>query len=101
VLLLLIGEGVYPSGAAEWIEFLLFPTGICVGLIIAWWKEGVGGIITVGSLLIFYGFHLATAGMLPKGLAWVVFAAPGFLFLLSWYWSRAANRRDQQTPRNT
>jgi hypothetical protein len=88
VLLFLIGEGINPKTSAEWSGFLFFPVGICFGLLLAWWKEVIGGSITLGSLLVFYAIHLATAGMLPKGWAWLVFAAPGFLFLLSWYRSR-------------
>jgi len=60
-------------------------------MILAWWKEGVGGSVTVGSLLVFYAIHLATARTLPKGWAWLVLAAPGFLFLLCWYRSREAS----------
>jgi hypothetical protein len=88
VLGFLVGEGINPTTAAERLGFLFFPVGICVGMILAWWKEGLGGSITAGSLLVFYAIHLATSGTLPHGLAWLAFAAPGFLFLLSWYRSR-------------
>jgi hypothetical protein len=76
-----VGEGVYPSGLGEWVGLLCFPFGISVGMILAWWKETIGGIITVGCLLSFYAIHFATAGVLPRGWAWLAFAAPGFLFL--------------------
>ena len=88
VLLLSVGEGLYPAGPAEWIGLALYPGGICVGMILAWWKEGLGGSITVGSLLAFYLLHTATAGSLPKGWGWLVLAVPGFLFLWSWKLSR-------------
>ena len=39
VLLLGVGEGVYPAGLAEWVGLLLYPGGICLGMILAWWKE--------------------------------------------------------------
>jgi hypothetical protein len=87
LLAFVVGEGVNPSGG-EWLGFLFFPLGISVGMIVGWWREGAGGTITSGSLLGFYIIHLITAGAFPKGWAWLVFAAPGFLFLLSWYWSR-------------
>lgn len=45
----------------------------------------------VGSLLAFYIIHVATAGTLPSGWAWLVFAAPGFFFLLAWGLSRVAD----------
>lgn len=82
VLAFIVGEGFNPSGPSEWLGFQFFPAGISVGMALAWWKEGLGGSITVGSLLAFYVVHLTTAGRLPKGWAWLAFAAPGFLFLL-------------------
>jgi hypothetical protein len=96
VLAFLVGEGFDPAKIkiTEWLGFLFFPVGISVGMILAWRREGVGGIITIGSLFAFYAVHLATAGTLPKGWAWFVFAAPGFLFLVCWYWSRKAKMAD-------
>jgi hypothetical protein len=91
VLLFIIGEGG-PTKSAEWLGFLFFPFGVCVGMALAWWWEGIGGSITVVSLLAFYAIHLATAGTLPSGWAFLVFAAPGFLFLVSWYRSRGTRR---------
>lgn len=88
LLAFIVGEGINPSGPNEWLGLLFFPFGISIGMILAWWREGLGGSITVGSLLAFYVAHLTTAGTLPKGWAWLAFAAPGFLFLLSSYVSR-------------
>ena len=90
VILLSVGEGLHPAGLAERIGLLLYPGGICVGMILAWWREGLGGGITVGSLVAFYILHTATAGSLPKGWAWLVLAVPGFLFL--WCWKRSRDR---------
>jgi len=89
ILLLCVGEGLYPAGPAEWIGLLLYPGGICLGMILAWWREGLGGGITVGSLVAFYILHTATAGNLPRGPWWLVLAVPGFLFL--WCWKRSRN----------
>jgi hypothetical protein len=88
VLAFIVGEGSHPSRPNEWLGFLLFPVGISVGMILAWWKEGLGGSMTVGSLLAFYAVHLTTVGTFPHGWAWLTFAAPGFLFLLSSQLSR-------------
>jgi hypothetical protein len=87
VVLLCVGEGLYPSKPTEWIGLLLYPGGICAGMILAWWREGLGGCITVGSLVAFYALHSAMAGTLPQGWGWLVLAAPGFLFL--WCWKRS------------
>jgi len=87
VVLLSLGEGIHPAGPAETAGLFLYPGGICLGMAVAWWKEGVGGMVTVVSLLAFYVLHTLTAGRLPPGWAWLVLAFPGFLFL--WCWTRA------------
>jgi hypothetical protein len=94
VLLFIVGEKFNPTQIkpTEWLGLLFFPFGISVGMILAWWKEGLGGCITVGSLLMFYVTHLATSGKLPQGWAWLIFASPGFLFLLYWLWTRKAKK---------
>ncbi len=90
VLSFMVGEGFDYTlfKPTEWILFLFFPFGISLGMILAWWKEGIGGSITVGSLITFYVIHFATTGKFPNGWAWLVFTIPGFLFLLSWYRTR-------------
>jgi len=90
VLAFIVGERSLPSGPREWLGFLFFPFGICVGMIVAWKKESLGGFITVASLLAAYVIHFATTGTLLKGWAWLAFAAPGFLFLLLSQLSRRA-----------
>ena len=87
VVLLCLGEGVRPGSPAEAIGLVFYPGGICLGMVLAWWREGLGGGITVGSLVAFYIVHTLTAGALPPGWAWLVLAVPGFLFL--WCWNRA------------
>ncbi len=81
-------EGQNPTTSQDWIGFLFFPLGIGVGMIVAWRKELAGGFITVGCFIVFYAYCLATTGVFPKGVAWLAFSGPGFLFLLTWYRSR-------------
>jgi hypothetical membrane protein len=85
ILLFIFGEGMKRARPSEWLLFLFFPAGISIGMILAWWKEGLGGGITVGSLLLFYMIHFAVARTLPHGWAFLVFSFPGFLFLLCCY----------------
>ena len=94
VLAFIFGEGVHPATPGEWLGFLFFPLGIAVGMAIGWWREGLGGAVTVGCLVAFYLVHLTTSGRFPSGWAWLVFAAPGFLFLLGW----AGERRHARAP---
>lgn len=86
LILLFAGEGFHPSEVApkEWVGLLFFPIGVMVGMIVAWWKEGLGAAVTVASLLAFYlvyGYFLRNH---LGGWAFITFASPGFLFLLHW-----------------
>jgi|ERR1035438_3295988 hypothetical protein len=85
ILLFIFGEGMKHVRPSEWLLFLFFPAGISIGMILAWWKEGLGGGITVGSLLLFYIIHFAVARAFPHGWAFLLFSFPGFLFLLCCY----------------
>jgi CheY-like chemotaxis protein len=82
LLMLFAGEGLHPSELPrnEWIGLLFFPLGVMIGMVIAWWKEGVGAVVTMGCLL---GFYLVWGYLLRNhigGCAFVVFASPSFLF---------------------
>ncbi len=86
ILLFFIGEGFNPTRltAGEWALMLCFPLSVMVGMLVAWRREALGGLIAVGGLLSFYLVHAVLAhGYLPRGWAYVAFASPGFLFLLS------------------
>ena len=94
LLTLFVGEGFHPSEvtARQWVGLAFFPIGVIAGMVIAWWREGVGAAITLGSLLglyLVYGYfmryHIA-------GWAFIVFASPGFLFLLHWLFRGAEER---------
>jgi len=94
LLMLFIGEGFHPSkiSANEWAGLLFFPIGVVIGMTVAWWKEGVGSVITVGSL---FGFYLVWGYFLRNhigGWWFLVFASPGFLFLLHWLLSGTEER---------
>jgi len=83
---LFMGEAFHPSqiAAREWVGLLFFPGGVMVGMVLAWWKEGVGAAVTVGSLVAFYLIYGYLFRNHLGGWAFVTFAAPGFLFLLHW-----------------
>lgn len=86
LLMLFWGEGLHPSKIStnEWAGLVFFPIGVVIGMAIAWWKEGLGSVITVGSLI---GFYLVWGYVMRNhigGWWFVVFASPGFLFLLHW-----------------
>ena len=96
VLLFLVGEvlngqGGRPTGA-EWIGLAFWPGGVCLGLIIAWFRLGLGGVIATGSLVGFYIWYLLDRGTFPRGPYFLLVAAPGVLFLIA---SLLSNRSPQ------
>ena len=91
--LIFIGEPFRPSEISrnEWIGMAFFPLGVVIGIVIAWWNEGVGSVLTIGSLI---GFYLIYGYLLrnPIGGWFIVFASPGLLFLLHWLLSSGERR---------
>jgi hypothetical protein len=77
------GEAFHPSEVAsqELVGLLFFPTGVIVGMVVAWWKEGMGALIALGSLVAFYLVYGYLMNNHIGGWAFVAFASPALLFL--------------------
>jgi len=86
LVLIFQAEALHPSDIApkEWFGLIFFPIGIIIGLAIAWWKEGLGISITMGSLLAFYLVYGYLLEYHVGGWAFVMFASPAFLFFFHW-----------------
>jgi len=78
----------------EWVGLILWPIGVVVGLIVAWFREELGGILAVGSLIAFYVWNVAHSGHLPRGPFFFLVAAPGLLFLAAGLLSRRSAGRE-------
>ena len=98
LLVFAFGEGLNLShfSARELLLFVFFPLGYCVGMVVAWWREGLGGGITVGSLAAFYLVDRLLSSSFPRGFAFVALALPGFLFLLCRLWTRITRETGKQ-----
>lgn len=96
VLVFLFGEGLSVNGrgptAVEWVALAFWPGGVLLGLIVAWFRKGLGGAIATGSLLAFYVWLFVERGAFPGGPYFLLVAAPGFLFLLSSLLSRPSQQ---------
>jgi hypothetical protein len=93
VLLIFIGELLHPTAAAVFtprdiIAMLFFPIGVCLGLILAWWWECVGGIVSIAGLAGFYLTLFAFDQRFPRGPYFLLVALPGFFFLAAWFLER-------------
>jgi len=78
---LFMEDGERGPTPAEWVGLAFFPGGVALGHVLAFRREGLGGMVSVGSLGAFYLWNLITRGGLPGGPFFVLFAFPGFLFL--------------------
>jgi len=67
----------------EAVGFLFFPVGVIVGFAVAWRREAFGGLITLGSLALFYVWMFNRDGRFPSGPYFFLFAAPGLLHVVS------------------
>ena len=90
VAMFLLAEPFNPRNVRprEWVGFICFPIGVLLGLIIAWWREGFGAAVSLGSLAAFYLVYGWLMGSNVNSPAFVVFASPAFLFLIAWLLSR-------------
>lgn len=89
LLMFAFGEPGTPT-AREWLLLAFFPIGLGAGLLIGWWRELLGGVITLASLAVFYGLMRTFSHRFPPGPYFAVLALPGLLFVIVGLWARAA-----------
>jgi hypothetical protein len=91
VLAFAVGEAAAGNGPRptpqEWVGLALWPIGVGVGLVVAWFREELGGIFALGCLIAFYVWNLLHSGHLPRGPFFFLMAAPGLLFLIAGFLS--------------
>jgi hypothetical protein len=74
------------------IRLPFFPVGVITGFVVAWYSDAVGGLITVASLALFYAWMFGRDGRIPSTPYFLLFAAPGFLHILSELIARRHNK---------
>src|SRR4029079_7158709 len=86
LILVFMEEAFHPSEISpnEWAGLLFFPIGVMLGMIVAWWKEGLGSAVTLLSLLAFYLVYGYLLRNHIGGWVFIAFASPCFLFLVHW-----------------
>ena len=98
--LMFFGEGFDPARVKpfEWFMLLFGPFGFVLGLILGWWKDGLGGAITILSFfvaMLIGDYNASGAGIM------MVCAGPEFLFLLAWILSKATKVPNGITAQST
>jgi hypothetical protein len=103
VLVFFVGEGIIGGdmpdlltmGLAE--DFMLLALLMALaGIVVGWYWEGVGGILIVGSLLLFESINAMATGYWRIGVLDPWFLLAGLLFLWSW-WRTAGSMSDYPT----
>ncbi len=84
ILALLIGEGFvfWKFSKEELVASLFFPFGFIAGLIIGFFKQRVGGYISVFAMFGFYLLNFLGSGEFPQGAFFMLITIPGILLLL-------------------
>ena len=66
----------------QWVLLACFPCGVVLGMLVAWRREILGGLVALSSLIAFHAL-LATDGKLFSAGPWfVVFASPALVLLV-------------------
>lgn len=84
--------------ANELVALAFFPTGVIVGFAIAWWREFLGGLITVISLIGFYASVFQRDGVRWIGPYFLLLSAPGLLFIASAILNNRSGRISSNSP---
>ena len=68
--------------AAEWLLLAFFPIGVALGMIVAWHREILGGVIAASSLAAFHALLLLDGSRPAAGWWFLVFASPALALLV-------------------
>jgi hypothetical protein len=94
LLLFLFGEGL-PSIT---VLHICFPYSVILGLILAWFFEGIGATMTIVSIAAFYLIHYFQNGKLPSGPFFLISGVPSVLFLVSMFMRKDKTKGDAAHP---
>ncbi|MGI5836351.1 MAG: DUF7670 domain-containing protein [Chloroflexota bacterium] len=91
LLLFVLGEGSWPLRLtpSEFVQFVFFPIGVAIGMVLGWRRELLGGVVAVFSLAMFYLSHFGVTGKIPSGPWFLIFTLPGILFFALGLWKQA------------
>jgi hypothetical protein len=82
----------------EMVALLCFPVGVVVGLLLAWRFELIGGVISLVSLALFYGWMYALSGRVPDGPYFALLSSPAVGFLLAALLTKSRQRASSTVP---
>jgi hypothetical protein len=93
VLLMFIGLSIdagFRSPRLTGVEIaqMIFFWTACIGMVVAWRLQEIGGALSLGGMILFFAVEFAVNNRLPRGFALYLMLLPGALFLLSSFLGR-------------
>ena len=89
---LMDGEvSLFVAKDAFWVA--LFPFGVCVGYVIAWRRQLLGAMVSIGCLAVLYGGGALVGQRPPVTPILYPFGGPAVLFLYYWAFAPGARKR--------
>jgi len=61
----------------------------CIGMVIAWRWQVVGGMLSLAGMILFFAVEFAVNGRLPRGLLLYLMLLPGILFMVDGFIRRS------------
>jgi VIT1/CCC1 family predicted Fe2+/Mn2+ transporter len=91
MLMFIFGEGLPDFEKLSLREIIMMSAFFIMlaGMITAWWKEGAGGIMIFGGMVVFWTVNLVTTNQFWLHWIFLLFPLIGGLFIYSWRASRA------------
>ena len=90
----LIGQCIMsPLRAQSLMTFALFFIA-APGLLIGWKREGLGSVMIVGGMALFYGINAAAVGRFPSGWVFPLLYVPGVLYGICGVADRLSRKRE-------
>ena len=81
---LAVGAGPPPLSLGSVALTIMF-----AGFIVAWWRDVVGGVLSLVGIGSFYAWNFADAGILPGGWVFPLGFLPGVLQVIAWLLRRS------------
>lgn len=91
LLVLLFASRELPNGT-EWLGVVFFPIGVALGMLLGLWRELLGGVLALFSLVTFYLVFILVGQSLPQGPYFAILSLPALLQIITGLLARRTRR---------
>ena len=94
VLVIGVAEALSPDELSptpqEWVGIIFFPVGVCVGYMLGWRWQLLGGSVALGSFAAFFVWLATERGGIRAWPVFLLCPVPALLLVTHWFVSRRA-----------